>query len=173
MFSQPKRICEAKFCHHFRSLDCLWLLLWTFSDVVPIEMLIIYIQCAIFKLKYRFDKWYTQYKCVFVYHLNDRVKCFSIDIVKIFILQWTVSRASVSRLFFKFCSLVKTSADKVTQARIQEFTTGGPTFRKKYWQAKKKTITHKGEGGVFCIYSALVPSKSNLAVESAFQTIIS
>ena len=62
------------------------------------------------------------------------------------------------------------------------FVRGGPTFRKNSNKQKKKKKTKKnkkknqkkkkptrGEGGHLSIYSALVRSKSNLAIEITFE----
>ena len=53
------------------------------------------------------------------------------------------------------------------QARIKEFSSGGSNLPKNFEKQKKK----KKWGGGFSIYSALVWSKSILAIETALQTI--
>ena len=70
-----------------------------------------------------------------------------------------------------------TISERIDQARIQEFSSGGvqPSekilIRKKKKKKKKKKKTTKGEREGFSIYSALVWSKSNLAIEIAFKII--
>ena len=67
------------------------------------------------------------------------------------------------------------------QARIQEFSFGGGVFgfqlsekkndKQTNKQTNKKKTTKRGEGVGFSIYSALVWSNSNLAIETTFKII--
>ena len=56
------------------------------------------------------------------------------------------------------------------QARIQEFWSGGSNLPTKFDKQKKKK-RQKGKAGRFSINYTLVWSKSNSAIETAFQTI--
>ena len=61
--------------------------------------------------------------------------------------------------------------ERVVEMRSGKHWRGYRNFRQGVQPSEKKNLTKRGEGEGFGIYSALVCSKSNLAIQTAFQTV--